>query len=139
MTYKEVVKESKKLNQQFFELLENGANDTILDNLENEIKELDRLSSIALQEEIDSKIKNITNLNNWTKNFLESFENCKGKKITTKQTEIFKKMLHYDYTKSDFNSFYSTSKPKFGFYSGIYNNKIYELKAFSDCGYLTIR
>ena len=139
MTYKEIVEESENLNKQFFELLENGANDDILDELENKIKELDRLSGIALQNEFDNNIKEITYLNDWTKNFLKSFEDCKSKRISSKQAEIFKNILHYIDTKSDFDSFHSTVRNKSTFHNGIYNNKIYELKVFCDCGYVTIR
>ena len=139
MTYKEIVKESENLNKQFFELLENGANDDILDELENKIKDLDKKSSIALQNDVDSDIKEITYLNDWTKSFLESFQNCKGKRITSKQANIFKNILHYVNTKSDFDSFHSTVRNKSTFHNGIYNNRIYELKFFCDCGYITIR
>jgi hypothetical protein len=138
MTRKEVLAEIELLDKKYMELPQN-TEDCILDDLENKIRELEKLERLMLESEFDNKIKEVKKANEWSRNFLESFTDCKGQKISIKQADIFKKILFYVETEQNYNAYHSKSYASHDLYNGLYNSKIYEVKVFSDCGYLTKR
>lgn len=127
------------MKEQLFKKLETLSDDMALND-----KEYDAQFSI-----ISKQIDQLTNAeyesqaielhpNTWFQSFLSSFSDCSHKRITLKQANIFIRNLKQIETHSNYNSFHSKTYTVSYTYLGKYNNKVYKLEVFSDCGYLTI-
>lgn len=89
----------------------------------------------AISAKWDAQISKIRP-NDWTKSFLESFEECQSKKITSKQAGIFERCLHFSEQKNSFSSFHGKSFTVGSSYAGIYNGMVYKVSIYSGGGYL---
>lgn len=138
MTYKEIQAECQRKHEIFMSLPADTP-DLVFDKLENEIDELHELASLAIDAEHDSKIPKIKPRSEWLISFLESFKDCNGRRITTKQAGIFKDCLKFSESVSNYNSYHSKSWVVSVKYEGNYNGRIYTVSVFGNGGYLTIR
>lgn len=136
--YNEIIEQVDILNNEYL-TIPNNTPEEEFDKIEAEINTLNEKARICLDADWDSKTKEISNINNWTKDFINSFTDCHKKKISIKQANVFERILYHDESKYDYCSFSSKSYVSYTLYHGLYNDKIYELKLFSNCGYLTIR
>ncbi len=141
MTVKEMWAKHEALQSAFMEAKDSTPDD-VLDALEDELENLEadiaKQSHMEIQAKYDSNTPKIRP-NEWTRNFLESFEDCQSRSVSPKQAEIFERCLRYVEQKQSFSSFHGKSFV-IGFeYAAAYNGKIYTLKKYSGKAYLTKR
>lgn len=98
------------------------------EEFDNQLKQLSDQSLNATTALYDSQVKQIRKPNEWIETFLKSFKHCESKKITTRQANIFYKLG--EQWEAGRNSIE---------YRFIYQDNVYIISVFTDCGYLTIR